>query len=81
VTVTIDAAGRLVIPKELREAVGLEPGQPLEIRARDGRIEIEPRLMAVNLIDEGFGLVAVPVEPLPTLTAERVRDMLEQLRR
>lgn len=39
--VTLDAAGRLVVPKPLRDALGLKPGQALEIRAGDGRLEIE----------------------------------------
>ena len=38
---TIDAAGRIVVPKPLRQALGLKPGQPLDIRAGDGRLEIE----------------------------------------
>ncbi|HEX8739005.1 MAG TPA: AbrB/MazE/SpoVT family DNA-binding domain-containing protein, partial [Casimicrobiaceae bacterium] len=38
---TIDRAGRIVVPKSLREALGLEAGQLLEIRAGDGRLEIE----------------------------------------
>ena len=38
---TIDAAGRIVVPKALRLALRLKPGQPLEIRAGDGRLEIE----------------------------------------
>jgi AbrB family looped-hinge helix DNA binding protein len=39
--VALDAAGRLVVPKSLRRALGLKPGQALEIRAGDGRLEIE----------------------------------------
>jgi AbrB family looped-hinge helix DNA binding protein len=37
----IDVAGRVVVPKALRDALGLRPGQVLEIRADDGKIEIE----------------------------------------
>jgi len=36
----IDAAGRIVVPKPLREALGISPGQALEITANDGRLEI-----------------------------------------
>lgn len=36
---TIDAVGRLVIPKELRREAGLQPGSQLEIRWRQGLIE------------------------------------------
>jgi len=39
---TIDAAGRIVIPKKLREQAGLQAGMELEVRCRDGRIEVEP---------------------------------------
>jgi len=38
---TIDAAGRIVVPKPLRQSLGLKPRQPLEIRAGDGHLEIE----------------------------------------
>jgi len=38
----IDSAGRVVIPKPLRERLGLDRGQVVEIREREGRIEIEP---------------------------------------
>ncbi|MPZ15387.1 MAG: antitoxin [Chloroflexi bacterium] len=39
---TIDAGARLVIPSEVRRQAGLRPGMALELRWRDGRIEIAP---------------------------------------
>ncbi|MFL5395469.1 MAG: AbrB/MazE/SpoVT family DNA-binding domain-containing protein, partial [Myxococcales bacterium] len=32
---TIDSAGRLVIPRDLRRAAGIEPGMSLELRVED----------------------------------------------
>jgi len=78
---TIDAAGRIVVPKRLREELQLQPGQPLEIAARDGRLEIEPQVTPMQLERREGRLVAVPEEPLPMLTAVEVRAALEQLRR
>jgi len=78
---TIDAAGRIVVPKPLREALGLKPGQPLELRAGDGRLEIEIVPTPVRLKKRGKGLVAVPDVELPALSAELVRETLERVRR
>jgi AbrB family looped-hinge helix DNA binding protein len=78
---TIDAAGRIVVPKALRQALGLKPGQPLEIRSVDGRLEIEIAPTRVHLKKIGKGVVAVPDPELPLLTSEQVRDTLERIRR
>lgn len=78
---TIDAAGRLVVPKPLRDALGLTPGRILELEVRDGRLEIEPIATPMRLEAREGGVVAVPLEPLPPLTAEQVRETLEQTRR
>ena len=78
---TIDAAGRIVVPKPLREALHLKAGQALEIRAGDGRLEIEIAATPMTLQKEGADLVAVSAVELPTLTANEVRDTLERVRR
>lgn len=78
---TIDAAGRIVVPKSLRQALGLKAGQALEIRAGDGRLEIEIAATPMQLVKRGKGVVAVPDAPVPPLTAELVRETLERVRR
>lgn len=79
--VALDAAGRIVVPKPLRQALGLKPGQVLEIRAGDGRLEIEIAPTPMRLEKRGKGVVAVPEGDLPELTAEQVRETLERVRR
>ena len=78
---TIDAAGRIVIPKRLRERLGLTAGKPLDLRERDGRLEIEPEPTPMRLVARKGGVVAVPRRPLPTLSDGLVRKTLERSRR
>ena len=78
---TIDRAGRIVVPKSLREALGFEAGQLLEIRAGDDRLEIEVAPTPMHLKKRGKGVVAVPDRKLPALTADLVRETLERVRR
>lgn len=79
--VIIDAAGRIVVPKPLRQALGLKAGQTLEIQAGDGRLEVEIAATPMPLKKRGKGVVAVPDAKLPALTAQRVRETLERVRR
>ena len=78
---TIDRAGRVVIPKRLRASLGLEDGGTVEIRERDGRIEIEPAPSPMSLVRRRGGVVAVPEDDLPALTDEVVRETLDRARR
>jgi AbrB family looped-hinge helix DNA binding protein len=78
---TIDSAGRIVVPKALRDQLGLTPGVDLEARERDGRLEIEPAPTPMTLVKRKGGAVAVPRRPLPALSDEVVRETLERTRR
>ena len=78
---TIDNAGRIVVPKALRVALGLEAGQELEISAGEGRLEIEIAATPMKLAKRGKGVVAIPATELPALTADQVRQTLERTRR
>ncbi len=78
---TIDSAGRLVIPKEIRQEAGLKPGMVLNVHWREGRIEIEPEPLSVTLRREGRLLVAIPSQPVSSLRIEAVEQTREALRR
>lgn len=70
-----------MVPKALRDAMGLAAGQEVEIALIDGRLEIEPSPTEVVLRRRGKGVVAVPDRDLPPLTADDVRRTLERTRR
>jgi AbrB family looped-hinge helix DNA binding protein len=79
---TMDPAGRLVIPAEIRREAALEPGTLLEVRVRDGVIEIEPQPQEVTLARRGRLLVATPAKKIGTLRASDVertrRDLVSR---
>lgn len=77
----IDSAGRVIVPKSLRDELGLVPGRQLEIRARDGVLVIEPLPTPVTLVRRGKRFVAKPSGRLPKLTQDEVRAALESSRR
>lgn len=77
---TIDAAGRLVIPKEILRAAGLRPGMPLDIGLRNGVVEITPAPVPIRLVRRARFLVAEPEQPVEPLTDEMVERTLEHLR-
>ena len=78
---TIDSAGRLVVPKALRDAMGLAPGRAVDIVYVDGRLQIEipPGRVHVEVEDGLPRLVAE--EDRPPLTVDEVRETLEATRR
>jgi AbrB family looped-hinge helix DNA binding protein len=78
---SIDRAGRVVVPKVVREQLGLTPGQEIDIRVRDGKIiEIEPRSVPMHVEKRGRVTVIVPDEPVPMMTADDVREVVERQR-
>jgi AbrB family looped-hinge helix DNA binding protein len=75
----MDRAGRLVIPREIRREAALGPGVPLDVRWRDGVVEIEPAPLPVKLERRGRVLVAKPLRKVPRLRSalvERTRRAL-----
>ncbi len=54
---TIDKAGRLVIPKSLRDRLGLRPG-PVEVVADGMALRVEP--LAGEALEERDGRLVIP---------------------
>lgn len=78
--IAMDRTGRVVIPRIVRERAQLRPGVPLEIRVRNGVVEIEPASSAVTLEQRGRWTVAVSSVEDATLTQEDVDAVLEEVR-
>ena len=78
---TIDKAGRIVVPKAMRDELGLNGGTEVEISLVDGRIEIDRIPTPVRLERRNGRLVAIADREMPPLTAEMVRETLEKIRR
>lgn len=78
---TIDRAGRLVVPKAIRDRLCLGGGDEVEIVERSGVVEISPVRTAVDLVATSEGPVLVPREPQPVLSDDDIRTALEDVRR
>ena len=74
--VTIDSAGRLVIPKALRDKLALRGGETLEISARADGLEIRRPGAHEPLVETRGGLRTMARGP--GLGPEQVRDLLER---
>jgi AbrB family looped-hinge helix DNA binding protein len=78
-TTTIDTAGRIVIPKSLRDQAGLVPGTEIDIRICNGHLEIEP-VATITVEKRGRFLVAVAPEGTPPAEPTAVGQFLNELR-
>jgi AbrB family looped-hinge helix DNA binding protein len=76
--ITIDAAGRLVIPKSVRDRLGLRPGSRLQIREEDGQIVLRPERSEPALVDRG-GFLAVDIGSSDAADLDHRRGREERL--
>lgn len=77
---TIDKAGRIVVPKRLREDLGFTAGQELELEAVDGRLEVSAPAAETSIeYVDGRPEIAYAEEP-PPLGVEQIREVLEAVR-
>lgn len=78
---TIDAGGRVVVPKAVRERLNLRPGAEVELTEHDGWLEVAPAPTPMSLTRVGGAVVAHTDRDMPVLTQEQVRETIEHGRR
>jgi AbrB family looped-hinge helix DNA binding protein len=79
--VAIDGVGRIVIPKPMRDELGINGPSELELTEVDGKLELTVPYMKAHLeVRDGLSVI-VPDEPVPPLTTEMVREVLERVRK
>jgi AbrB family looped-hinge helix DNA binding protein len=71
---TIDRAGRLVIPRALRDRIGMAGGGEVEIQLDGAAIRIEP--VAGSELREDGGLLFIPTTGTP-ISDTLVRELID----
>lgn len=79
--VAIDGVGRIVIPKPLREELGIRGPTDLELTAADGRLELTVPDVPAHIEErDGFSVI-VPEQPMASLSVAEARTAIERVRR
>jgi AbrB family looped-hinge helix DNA binding protein len=73
-SIQMDKAGRIVLPKPVREQLNLLPGDKLRLSIEGGGIRLEPTSPGGNLVRKGSVLVFSGefVEPITTKKVEEL---------
>lgn len=77
---TIDKAGRVVIPKPLRKELHLEPGDSLEVESAGEQITLRPVRGTGPLTKEHGVWVFYSGEPLPASATDEILQKIREER-
>ncbi len=77
-TLTVDKAGRVVLPKPVRDELQLQPGDSLELESSEDRIVLRPHRGGAGLHKKQGIWVFSTGEPI---SAEATDEILRQIRR
>ncbi len=76
--IPIDKAGRVVLPKEVRDRMGLRAGSEFEVVEEESRIILKPVEKEPKLVRKGGVLVFVPEEDFSANGEEAVKAAREE---
>lgn len=78
----IDRFGRVLLPKQLRDALGLRPGEQLEAEVEGGVLHLRPAAWPVQVTEHHGRLVldapgTVSGDPVEDLREQRLNELLD----
>jgi AbrB family looped-hinge helix DNA binding protein len=79
--VAIDGVGRLVIPKALREELGVHGATDLELTAADGRLELTVADVPAHIEERDGFPVIVTDRPMEPMSVAEARTAVDRIRR
>jgi len=79
--IPIDGVGRLVIPKSLRDELGISGPTEVELTAADGRIELSVPDVPAHVEERDGEPVIVPEVPVRPMSVDEARDAIDRARR
>jgi AbrB family looped-hinge helix DNA binding protein len=83
----VDSKGRIVLPKEVRERLGITPGTEVDINEEDGKAIVEPEDNPEQVIERMERLIAEtssepgetkPLDEGPDPIARKHRDAIQK---
>lgn len=77
--VTIDAGGRIVLPKHLRDALGMVPGSTVDIAPYGGGVQITPGGRTARLVRDPDGRLVAQSDT--TITDDVMFGLIDSGRR
>ena len=80
----VDSKGRIVLPQEVRERLGVTPGTEVEVREEDGKAIVEPEDDPEQILDRMESLVDGIAERDPTPYEDldpQARDHVDTIRK
>jgi AbrB family looped-hinge helix DNA binding protein len=80
----VSTKGQVVLPGPVRRRLGIQPGDPLDVRIENDLIVLAPRrkhALTPKIVDDPIlGIPVLTFGPnAPTLTSKQVEDLLAEL--
>ena len=75
---TIDSGGRVLLPKALRDSLGLTPGSQVDISAYGSGVQVSPAGRTATVVERNGRLIAISED---TVTDEMLYSIMDSGRR